>query len=68
MIFFIFGKFLMWPEGLHSYYAYRLSVAKNYNKQIEIVCTNLMVQLSRIQGHEICIVLYAHLDGDCWLY
>jgi hypothetical protein len=33
------------------------------------VYTNLMVQASRIQGHEIRIVLYAHLDGgDCRLY
>ena len=33
------------------------------------VCTNLMVQLSRIQGHEIRIVLYARLDGgDCRFY
>ena len=32
---------------------------------IVCVCTNLMVQVSRIQGHEIRIVLYAHLDnGD----
>ena len=28
------------------------------------VCTNLMVQASRIQGHEIRIVLYAHLDSS----
>ena len=33
------------------------------------VCTNLMVQVSRIKGHEIRIVSYAHLDsGDCLLY
>jgi len=30
------------------------------------VCINLMIQLSHIQGHEILVVLYAHLDGgDC---
>jgi hypothetical protein len=28
------------------------------------VCISLMIQLSRIQGHEIHIVLYALLDGD----
>ena len=28
-----------------------------------IVCTNLMVQVSHIQGHEIRVVLYARLDG-----
>ena len=27
-----------------------------------------MVQLSRIHGHEIHIVLYVCLDGDCRLY
>ena len=32
------------------------------------VCTNLIAQVSRIQGHEIRVVLYAHLDGDCRLY
>ena len=34
-----------------------------------IVCTNLMVQVSCVQGHEIRLVLYAHLDGgDCRFY
>jgi len=33
--------------------------------QNQTVCINLMIQVSRIQGHEIRIVLYAHLDGDC---
>jgi len=33
-----------------------------------VVRINLMIQVSRIQGHEICIVLYARLDGDCLLY
>ena len=34
-----------------------------------IVHTNLMVQVSRVQGHEICIVSYAYLDSsDCLLY
>jgi hypothetical protein len=28
------------------------------------VCINLMIQLSRIQGHGIRIVSYALLDGD----
>ena len=38
-------------------------------KQINIVCTNLMVQVSRVQGHEIRLVLYAYLDGgDHLLY
>ena len=32
------------------------------------VCTNLIAQVSRIQGHEIRVVLYARLDGDCRLY
>ena len=33
------------------------------------VCTNLMVRVSQIQGHEIRIVLYAHLDNNnCRLY
>ena len=32
------------------------------------VCTNLMVQVSRIHGHEIHVVSYAYLDGDCRLY
>ena len=32
------------------------------------VCTNLIVQLSRIHGHEIHVVSYACLDGDCRLY
>jgi hypothetical protein len=35
----------------------------------EFVCTNLMVQVSRIPGHEIRIVSYALWDGgDCLLY
>ena len=34
-----------------------------------LVCTNLIVQVSRIQGHEIRIVSYAYLDGgDCQFY
>ena len=32
-----------------------------------IVCTNLMVQASRIHGHEIHVVSYAYLDGDLLL-
>ena len=33
------------------------------------VCINLMIQVSRVQGHEIRIVSYALLDGgDCLLY
>ena len=33
------------------------------------VRTNLIARVSRIQGHEIRIVLYALLDdGDCLLY
>jgi len=33
------------------------------------VRTNLIARVSRIQGHEIRIVLYARLDGgDCRLY
>ena len=36
---------------------------------LDTVCTNLIVQASRIQGHEIRIVSYAHLDGgDCRFY
>jgi hypothetical protein len=29
-----------------------------------LVCTNLMVQLSRIYGHEIHVVSYACIDSD----
>ena len=32
-----------------------------------IVYTNLMVQVSRIQGHEIHVVSYARLDGGDYL-
>ena len=32
------------------------------------VCTNLMVPVSRIHGHEIRVVSYACLDGDLLLY
>ena len=32
------------------------------------VCTNLIVQASRVQRHEIRIVSYALLDGDLLLY
>ena len=32
------------------------------------VRTNLIARVSRIQGHEIRIVLYARLDGDLLLY
>ena len=32
------------------------------------VYTNLIARVSCIQGHEIRIVLYARLDGDCRLY
>jgi hypothetical protein len=32
------------------------------------VCTNLIVQLSRIYGYEIYVVSYACVDGDCLLY
>ena len=30
--------------------------------------TNLIARVSRIHGHEIHVVLYAYLDGDCRLY
>jgi hypothetical protein len=30
--------------------------------------TNLIARVSRIHGHEIHVVLYACLDGNCWLY
>ena len=34
-----------------------------------VVCINLMIRVSHIQGHEIHIVLYARLDsGDLLLY
>ena len=34
-----------------------------------IICTNLIARVSRIQGHEIRIVLYARLDNNnCRLY
>ena len=32
------------------------------------VHTNLIVRVSCIHGHEIYVVLYAYLDGDCQLY
>jgi hypothetical protein len=40
----------------------------NYYKVLVVVYTNLMVQLSRIYGHEIHVVSYACIDGDCLLY
>jgi len=33
-----------------------------------IVHTNLIARVSRIHGHEIHVVLYACLDGNCRLY
>ena len=52
---------------------YLLPLADSFNFNFSFlillnVCTNLMVQLSRIHGHEIHVVLYACLDGDCRLY
>ena len=49
------------------------SIALNFyyrNKAIYItICTNLIVQVSRIQGHKIHIILYARLDsGNCRFY
>ena len=44
-------------------------VNKKAGLPIVIICTNLMVQVSHIQGHEIRVVLYARLDGgDLLLY
>jgi len=39
-----------------------------YARLLISVCTNLIAQVSCIHGHEIYIVLYAYLDGDCLLY
>ena len=41
-------------------YSKRFSILVYY---IPIVHTNLMIQVSHIQGHEIRLVLYARLDG-----
>ena len=54
----------------HNYSIYS-NINKEVNKDVkkkEVVCTNLIVQVSRIQGHEIRIVLYARLDSNCRLY
>jgi len=34
----------------------------------EIIRTNLIARVSRIYGHEIHVVLYTCLDGNCRLY
>ena len=40
-----------------------------FNRKIKVfVRTNLIARVSRIHGHEIHVVLYACLDGDCRLY
>ena len=45
-----------------------LEIIRNKSSKFIYVRTNLIARVSRIHGHEIHVVSYACLDGDCRLY
>ena len=64
-----FFKGIIFCGNIYKQVLFAVCNIHNKSNKCVYICTNLMVQASRIQGHEIRIVLYACLDGgDCRLY